>query len=73
MERNHLLVPNVKKIRGLNLPDPHGPVQVCSGTAFLFAFTGKEDSSCFPHFLTDHAACAVMYVNVSVSSHCCLQ
>jgi hypothetical protein len=27
----HLLVPNVKKIRGLNLPDPHGPVagQLC--------------------------------------------
>jgi hypothetical protein len=30
----HLLVPNVKKIRSLNLPDPHGPVQACSGTAF---------------------------------------
>jgi hypothetical protein len=28
----HLLVPNVKKIRGFNLPDPHGPVQTCSGT-----------------------------------------
>jgi hypothetical protein len=28
----HLLVPKVKKIRGLNLPDPHGPVQACSGT-----------------------------------------
>jgi hypothetical protein len=28
-------VPNVKKIRGLNLPDPHWPVQACSGTAFL--------------------------------------
>jgi hypothetical protein len=32
----HLHVPNVKKIRGLNLPDPHGPVQACSGTALLF-------------------------------------
>jgi hypothetical protein len=31
----HLLVPNVKKIRGLNLLDPHGPVQACSGTALL--------------------------------------
>jgi hypothetical protein len=30
----HLLVPNVKKTRGLNLPDPHGPVQACSRTAF---------------------------------------
>jgi hypothetical protein len=29
----HLLVPNVKKIQGVNLPDPHGPVQACSGTA----------------------------------------
>jgi hypothetical protein len=32
----HLHVPNVKKIRGLNLPDPHGPVQACSGTALHF-------------------------------------
>jgi hypothetical protein len=31
----HLLVPNVKEIRGLNL-DSHGPVQACSGTAFTF-------------------------------------
>jgi hypothetical protein len=31
----HLHVPNVKKIRGLNLPDPQGPVQACSGTALL--------------------------------------
>jgi hypothetical protein len=31
----HLHVPNVKKLRGLNLPDPHGPVQAYSGTAFL--------------------------------------
>ena len=30
-----LHVPNVKKIRGLNLPDPQGPVQACSGTALL--------------------------------------
>jgi hypothetical protein len=29
----HLLVLNVKKIRGLNLPDSHVPVQACSGTA----------------------------------------
>jgi hypothetical protein len=29
----HLLVLNVKKIRGLNLPDPHRPVQASSGTA----------------------------------------
>jgi hypothetical protein len=29
----HLHVPNVKKIRGLNLPDPQGPVQACCGTA----------------------------------------
>jgi hypothetical protein len=35
----HLLVPNVKKIRGLNLPDPHVPVQACSGTALLLLFT----------------------------------
>jgi hypothetical protein len=34
----HLHVSNVKKIRDLNLPDPHGPVQACSGTALLFAF-----------------------------------
>jgi hypothetical protein len=34
----HLLVPNVKKIRGLNIPDPHGPVQACSGTALLYFF-----------------------------------
>jgi hypothetical protein len=32
----HLLVPNVKKIRGLNLPGPHGPVQACSETALLY-------------------------------------
>jgi hypothetical protein len=32
----HLHVPNVKKIRGLNLPGPHGPVQDCSGTDLLF-------------------------------------
>jgi hypothetical protein len=32
----HLLVQNVKKIRGLSLPDPHGPVQACSGTDLLF-------------------------------------
>jgi hypothetical protein len=31
----HLHVPNVKKIRGLKLPDPHGPVQACRGTALL--------------------------------------
>jgi hypothetical protein len=29
----HLLVLNVEKIRGLNLPDPHGLVQACSRTA----------------------------------------
>jgi hypothetical protein len=34
----HLLVPNVKKIRGLNLPDPHEPVHARSGTALFFAF-----------------------------------
>jgi hypothetical protein len=34
----HLLVPNVKKIRGLNLPDPHGLVQACSGTALLYSY-----------------------------------
>ena len=28
------IVPNVKKIRSLNLPDPQGPVEACSGTAF---------------------------------------
>jgi hypothetical protein len=32
-----LLVPNVKKIQGFNLPDPHGSVQACSGTALLSA------------------------------------
>jgi hypothetical protein len=31
----HLHVPNVKKIRGLKLPNPHGPVEACSGTALL--------------------------------------
>jgi hypothetical protein len=34
----HLLVQNVKKIRGLNLPDPHGPVQACNGTALLLTW-----------------------------------
>jgi hypothetical protein len=34
----HLLVPNVKKIRGLNLLDPHGPVQACGGTALLYFY-----------------------------------
>jgi hypothetical protein len=34
----HLLVPNVKKIRGLNLEDPHGPVQACSGTALRLLY-----------------------------------
>jgi hypothetical protein len=29
----HLLVPNVKKIRGLNLPDPHRPV---AGQLYFF-------------------------------------
>jgi hypothetical protein len=32
----HLHEPNVKKIRGLNLPDTRGPVQACSGTALLY-------------------------------------
>jgi hypothetical protein len=32
----HLLVPNVKKIRGLNLSYFHRPVQACSGTALLY-------------------------------------
>jgi hypothetical protein len=32
----HLHVPNVKKIRGLTLTHPHGPVQACSATASLF-------------------------------------
>jgi hypothetical protein len=41
----HLLVPNVKKIRGLNLPDPHEPVQACSGTALLLFFTCNEGVS----------------------------
>jgi hypothetical protein len=40
----HLLVPNVKKIRGLILPDPHGPVQACSGTALLLAYIGDMSS-----------------------------
>jgi hypothetical protein len=31
----HLHAPKVKKIWGLNLPDSHGPVQACSGTALL--------------------------------------
>ena len=35
----HLLVPNVKKIRGLNLPDLPWPVQACSGTALLYFTT----------------------------------
>jgi hypothetical protein len=35
----HLHVPNVKKIRGLNLPDPHGPVQACSGKFLLQLIT----------------------------------
>jgi hypothetical protein len=29
-------VPNVKKIRGLNLPDSYGPAQACSGRALPF-------------------------------------
>jgi hypothetical protein len=33
----HLHVPNVKKIRGLNVRDSHGPVQACSGTALLYS------------------------------------
>ena len=37
----HLHVPNVKKIRGLNLPDPHGPVQACSGTVSVFYHTSS--------------------------------
>jgi hypothetical protein len=28
-----LIVPNLKKILNLNLPDPHGPMQACSGIA----------------------------------------
>jgi hypothetical protein len=36
---HHLHVPNVKKIRGLNLPDPHGPVQACSGTALPLLYS----------------------------------
>jgi hypothetical protein len=35
----HLHVLNVKKIRGLNLPDPHRPVQACSGTALHLQWT----------------------------------
>jgi hypothetical protein len=27
------IVPKVKKIRSLNLPDPQGPAEACSGTA----------------------------------------
>ena len=30
------IVPKVEKIRGLNLPDPHGLAQACSGTDLLF-------------------------------------
>jgi hypothetical protein len=32
----HLHVSNVKKIRGLNLPDSQGPVQACSGKILLY-------------------------------------
>jgi hypothetical protein len=34
----NLCVSNIKKFRGLNLPDPHGPVQACSGTALLYFY-----------------------------------
>ena len=40
--RYHLHVPSVKKIRGLNLPDPHGPVQACSGTALLLLYCESD-------------------------------
>jgi hypothetical protein len=30
------IVPHVKKIRSLNLSDPHGPVQACSGIALQY-------------------------------------
>jgi hypothetical protein len=39
----HLLVLNIKKIRGLNLPDSHEPVQACSGTALVFI---TDDARC---------------------------
>jgi hypothetical protein len=47
----HLLVPNVKKIRGLDLPDSHGPVQACSGTAFTFSRKQRNVLLCRKFFL----------------------
>jgi hypothetical protein len=41
----HLLAPNVKKIRGLNLPDPHGPVQACSGSALLYFTLSQQPNA----------------------------
>jgi hypothetical protein len=67
----HLLVLNVKKIRGLNLPNPHGSVQACSGTPLLvvvvvvvvvvaaaqYAFVQLFFSFPFPSFIS----CGVVY------------
>jgi hypothetical protein len=49
----HLHVPNVKKIRGLNLPDPYGPVQACCGTAFLITRTRQKLTQIYEHLETD--------------------
>ena len=38
------IVPKVEKIRGLNLPDPHGPAQACSGKALPLPFTFFSNS-----------------------------
>jgi hypothetical protein len=43
----HLLVQNVKKIRGLNLPDPHVPVQACSGAPLPLLEDRKKLKSYF--------------------------
>jgi hypothetical protein len=32
------IVPKVKKIRSLNLPDPQGPAQACSGKTLPFYY-----------------------------------
>ena len=46
-------MPKVEKIRSLNLPDPQGPVQACSGKALPFTdivdFITSERAQSFRH------------------------
>jgi hypothetical protein len=43
----HLLVPNVKKIRGLNLPDPHGLFRHVAGQLHFSRLIAKNDIFAF--------------------------